>query len=118
MPDFRAEERTFALLTQLAGRPGRPGDPTGTVIVQTWNPELRPIALAARHAVEEFLTGELERRQELGYPPFKRLVRLLVTAPDAEVAVGALQALVSAARPQLDGDSYPRPGAPAATARP
>ena len=104
MPDFRSEERTFALLTQLAGRPGRPGDPTGTVIVQTWNPELRPIALAARHAVEEFLTGELERRQELGYPPFKRLVRLLVTAPDAAVATGALEALVSAARPQLIGD--------------
>ena len=104
MPDFRAEERTFALLTQLSGRPGRPGDPTGTVIVQTWNPELRPIALAARHAVEEFLTGELERRKELGYPPYKRLVRVLVTAPDAEVAVGALQALLTAARPQLDGD--------------
>jgi primosomal protein N' (replication factor Y) len=104
MPDFRAEERTFALLTQLAGRPGRPGDPTGTVIVQTWNPELRPIALAARHAVEEFLTGELERRRELGYPPYKRLVRVLVTATDAEVAVGALEALLAAARPQLDGD--------------
>ncbi len=104
MPDFRAEERTFALLTQLSGRPGRPGDPTGTVIVQTWNPELRPIALAARHAVEEFLAGELERRQELGYPPFKRLVRLLVTAADAAVATGALEALIAAARPRLEGD--------------
>jgi primosomal protein N' (replication factor Y) len=103
-PDFRSEERTFALLTQLSGRPGRPGDPTGTVIVQTWNPEIRPIALAARHSVEEFLQGELERRQELGYPPFKRLVRVLVTASAPEVADGALNALVVAARPQLPGD--------------
>src|SRR4051812_34444461 len=104
MPDFRAEERTFALLTQLSGRPGRPGDPTGTVIVQTWNPELRPIALAARHGVEEFPGGELGRRQELGSPPFKRLVRLLVTAADAAVATGALEALIAAARPRLEGD--------------
>jgi primosomal protein N' (replication factor Y) len=102
--DFRAEERTFALLTQLAGRPGRPGDPRGRVLVQAWNPELRPIALAARHAVEEFLTGELERRQELGYPPFRRLVRLLVSAPGASVAMEAASALAAAARPALPGD--------------
>ncbi len=104
LPDFRAEERTFALLTQLAGRPGRPGDPAGTVLVQTWNPELRPIALAARHDVEEFLTGELERRQELSYPPFVRLARLLVAAPSAATAQAAAVALIDAARPHLDGD--------------
>jgi primosomal protein N' (replication factor Y) len=102
--DFRAEERTFALLTQLAGRPGRPGDPRGRVLVQAWNPELRPIALAARHAVEEFLTGELERRRELGYPPFRRLVRLLVSAPAAPVAMQAASAVAAAARPALPGD--------------
>jgi primosomal protein N' (replication factor Y) (superfamily II helicase) len=104
VPDFRAEERTFALLTQLAGRPGRPGDPRGRVLIQTWNPELRPIALAARHAVPEFLEGELERRRELGYPPFRRLVRLLVSAPDQGVADSAAAALATAARPALAGD--------------
>ena len=51
VPDFRAEERAFALLTQLSGRPGRPGDPRGRVIVQAWDPELRAVVLAARHAV-------------------------------------------------------------------
>src|SRR5206468_12309597 len=51
-PDFRAEERTFALLTQLAGRPGRPGDPRGRVLIQAWDPASRVVELAARHAVE------------------------------------------------------------------
>jgi primosomal protein N' (replication factor Y) len=105
VPDFRAEERTFALLTQLAGRPGRPGDERGRVIVQAWEPDGRPVALAARHAVGEFLDGELERRAELGYPPYRRLVRLLVTAPETDVAQGVAEALEAAARPVLDGDA-------------
>ena len=105
LPDFRAEERTFSLLTQLAGRPGRPGDPRGRVIIQAWDPESRPVALAARHAVEEFLEGELQRRRELGYPPFRRLVRLLVTAPSQDVAQGAATALADAAIPALTGDA-------------
>ena len=79
LPDFRAEERTFQLVTQLAGRSGR--DAPGRVVVQTYQPDARPIALAARHDVEEFLAGELERRRELGYPPFRHLVRVTVTGP-------------------------------------
>jgi primosomal protein N' (replication factor Y) (superfamily II helicase) len=77
LPDFRAEERTFQLVTQLAGRSGR--DAPGRVLVQTYQPDARPIALAARHDVEEFLAGELERRRELGYPPFRHLVRVVVS---------------------------------------
>ncbi len=79
LPDFRAEERTFQLITQLAGRSGR--DAPGRVIVQTYQPDARPIALAARHDVEEFLAGELARRRELGYPPFRHLVRMVVAGP-------------------------------------
>jgi primosomal protein N' (replication factor Y) len=79
LADFRAEERTFQLVTQLAGRSGR--DAPGRVVVQTYQPDARPIALAARHDVEEFLTGELERRRELGYPPFRHLVRIVVSGP-------------------------------------
>ena len=79
LPDFRAEERTFQLITQLAGRSGR--DAPGRVLVQTFAPDSRPVALAARHAVEEFLAGELERRRELGYPPFRHLVRVVVSGP-------------------------------------
>src|SRR6185503_10735423 len=81
LPDFRAEERTFQLITQLAGRSGR--DAPGRVLVQTYQPDSRPVALAARHAVEEFLAGEIERRRELGYPPFRHLVRVLVSGPEA-----------------------------------
>jgi primosomal protein N' (replication factor Y) (superfamily II helicase) len=79
LPDFRAEERTFQLVTQLAGRSGR--DAPGRVLVQTYQPDSRPIALAARHDVEEFLAGELERRRELGYPPFRHLIRIVVSGP-------------------------------------
>ena len=74
-PDFRAEERTFALLVQVGGRSGR-GDHPGRVIVQTLDPEARPIALAAAGKEEEFYADELVRRRELGYPPAGFLVGL------------------------------------------
>ena len=81
LPDFRAEERTFQLLTQLAGRSGR--DAPGRVLVQTFQPDARAIQLAARHDVREFLAGELERRRELAYPPFRHLVRVVASGPEA-----------------------------------
>ena len=91
LPDFRAEERTFQLVTQLAGRSGR--DAPGKVIVQTFQPDARPIAYAARHDVAGFLESEVERRQELGYPPFRHLVALVVTGPEQEPALRALREL-------------------------
>jgi primosomal protein N' (replication factor Y) len=77
IPDFRAEERTFQLVTQLAGRSGR--EAPGRVVVQTFQPDAEPLRFAARHDVEGFLARELERRRELGYPPFRHLVRVLAT---------------------------------------
>ncbi len=94
LPDFRAEERTFQLITQLAGRSGR--DAPGRVIVQTFQPDARPIALAQRHDVASFNDGELERRRELGYPPFKHIVRILVSGPDEAAPLRALEELKSA----------------------
>ena len=91
LPDFRAEERTFQLVTQLAGRSGR--DAPGRVIVQTHQPDSRPVSLAARHGVEEFLAGELERRRALGYPPFRHLVRVVATGPDADATAAVLAEL-------------------------
>jgi primosomal protein N' (replication factor Y) (superfamily II helicase) len=93
VPDFRAEERTFQLVTQLAGRSGR--DAPGRVLVQTFQPESRAVALAARHDVDSFLAGELDRRRELGYPPARHLVRILVTGPDRDDALQALGELAS-----------------------
>jgi primosomal protein N' (replication factor Y) len=91
LPDFRAEERTFQLLTQLAGRSGR--DAPGRVLVQTFQPDAETIALAARHDVEGFLAVELERRRALGYPPFRHLVRILVSGPEAEALLAVLREL-------------------------
>jgi primosomal protein N' (replication factor Y) len=88
IPDFRAEERTFQLLTQLAGRSGR--DAPGRVLVQTFQPDSRAIELAARHDVERFLNSELERRRTLGYPPFSHLVRIVVSGPDPDAPLQAL----------------------------
>jgi primosomal protein N' (replication factor Y) len=95
LPDFRAEERTFQLVTQLAGRSGR--DAPGRVLVQTFQPDSRPIELAARHDVPRFLADELRRRRELGYPPFRHLVRVLVSGPDAHGPLVVLEEL----RPSL-----------------
>jgi primosomal protein N' (replication factor Y) (superfamily II helicase) len=93
LPDFRAEERTFQLLTQLAGRSGR--DAPGRVIVQTFQPDARAIAFAARHDVDGFMAGELERRRELGYPPFRHLLRIVVTGTDPDAPLTALRELAS-----------------------
>jgi primosomal protein N' (replication factor Y) len=102
-PDFRSEERTFALLTQLAGRSARLGDP-GRVIVQAWEPDVPAVELAARHAVEEFVTGELARRELLGYPPFRHLVRVEVAAPAPDVPAAALRAMRTAVETLLAPD--------------
>jgi len=82
MPDFRAEERTFQLVTQLAGRSGR--NAPGRVIVQTFQPDSRAVVFSARHDVPGFLAEELERRRELGYPPFRHVVRVLVSGRNPE----------------------------------
>ena len=89
MPDFRAEERTFQLVTQLAGRSGR--DAPGRVLVQTFQPDARPIVHAARHDVGRFLAEELERRRELGYPPFRHLVRVVASGPERRSPVRLLR---------------------------
>jgi primosomal protein N' (replication factor Y) len=94
-PDFRAEERTFALIAQLAGRAGR-GPQGGRVLVQTTSPDAAAIEAGARHDTEGFLGGELERRQALRYPPFADLIRV-VTSAEALEPVRAAAAQVAAA---------------------
>jgi primosomal protein N' (replication factor Y) len=89
LPDFRAEERTFQLITQLAGRSGR--DAPGRVLVQTFQPDSRPVSYAARHDVGRFLTEELERRRELGYPPFRHLVSINASGPSLADVMRALE---------------------------
>jgi primosomal protein N' (replication factor Y) len=95
-PDFRAEERTFQLVTQLAGRSGR--DAPGVVLVQTFQPDATPLAFAARHDVAGYLAHELARREELGYPPFRHLVALVVSGPVQDAPLRALGELREALR--------------------
>ena len=89
-PDFRSEERTFALVAQLAGRSGR-GRKGGRVLVQTLAPEAPAIRHAAMHDTAGFLTTELERRRALGYPPYSHLVRLEFGAPESARAQDAAE---------------------------
>jgi primosomal protein N' (replication factor Y) len=81
VPDFRAGERTLQLLVQVAGRAGR-GMEAGRVLVQTLRPDHPSLAAAARHDYAGFMTGELERRRVLGYPPFARLVLVRLDGAD------------------------------------
>ncbi len=90
-PDFRADERTFQLVTQLAGRSGR--DAPGKVLVQTFQPDATPLTYAARHDVAGFLAQELERRKELEYPPFSHLVSIAVSGPEQDFPLRALREL-------------------------
>ncbi|MFN8499319.1 MAG: primosomal protein N' [Anaerolineae bacterium] len=85
LPDFRAAERTFQILTQVAGRAAR-GPLGGRVIIQTYTPEHYAIQAAARHDYESFYETEMTFRQAAAYPPFTRLARLLYTDPTWERA--------------------------------
>jgi len=91
-PDFRAEERTFSLVAQLAGRAGR-GSDDGRVLVQTLSPDAPSIAAAAKHDADGFLRGELQRREALAYPPFASLIRITASAEDLADATNAANAL-------------------------
>jgi primosomal protein N' (replication factor Y) len=92
MPDFRASERVFHLLTQAAGRAGR-GDRPGEVILQTRRPSHDVVVFAQRHDVAGFYERELARRRELSYPPFGRLIVLLISGPVETDVIAAAQRL-------------------------
>ncbi|HKW44454.1 MAG TPA: primosomal protein N' [Candidatus Eremiobacteraceae bacterium] len=101
-PDFRAAERTFALLTQVAGRAGR-ASPGSSVIVQTYSPDHYAVTHAARHDYESFARRELAMRRELGYPPFGRLAYIGIAAVDAAAAESAAARLAGMLRTEFPG---------------
>ncbi|GIW90080.1 MAG: primosomal protein N' [Pirellulaceae bacterium] len=84
-PDFRSAERTFQLVTQVAGRTGR-GPAGGRVYVQTYTPEHPALLAAAHHDYESFARSELAARRRFGYPPFGQMIRVVVRGPVAEEA--------------------------------
>jgi len=89
-PDFRAAERTFSLLSQVAGRAGR-GDRPGRVLIQTYAPEHYALTSAAEHDYQRFFADEAAFRRELGYPPFGWLVNLVLSGNDRQVVERAAQ---------------------------
>ena len=97
IPDFRAAERAFHLLVQVAGRAGR-GDKPGRVLIQTYDPEHPAIQFAVRHDIDGFVARELTDRRELRYPPYARLALVRVDDPDEKVARDAAAALAEVAR--------------------
>jgi primosomal protein N' (replication factor Y) len=102
VPDFRASERTFDLLTQVAGRSGRkiPGE----AIVQTYSPKHPAIAFAACHDYDGFAEQELETRRDLGYPPFGELIYLAVFGRRRERALEAAQRYAELLRGRGDAE--------------
>ena len=96
-PDFRAAERTFQLLAQVAGRAGRASEP-GRVVLQTYQPDHPAIRFAANHDYPRFFQDEIECRREPGYPPFTRLVAVRVSAGAASDAQALADALAAVAR--------------------
>jgi primosomal protein N' (replication factor Y) (superfamily II helicase) len=97
LPDFRSEERTFALITQLAGRSGR-GEAGGKVLVQALATGAPSIRYAARHDAAGFLAEELERRRALRYPPFSHLIEVGIAGEDekrVESSAGVVRELVA-----------------------
>ncbi len=113
LPDFRAGERTFQLLTQVAGRAGR-GDSPGRVMVQTWMPDHPAIVAALAQDHDAFLAHELEVRKRAGYPPYGYLALLETRHAEAARAEAALGELVAALR--ADGADVRGP-VPAGVAR-
>ncbi len=81
LPDFRAAERTFQLLSQVAGRSGRSEKP-GTVIIQTRRPSHHAVRAAAQHDLHTFMAAELDARRAPAYPPFVHLANIVVRGPD------------------------------------
>jgi len=103
LPDFRAAERTFQLLTQVSGRSGR-GEKKGEVIVQTFRPEHYSVTAAARQDYEGFYRQEVESRRELSYPPFSQLANLVISAEQESEARGRAERLAELLRGHRPAD--------------
>jgi len=104
LPDFRAAERTFALVVQVAGRAGR-FTPDGRVILQTYRPDSAVMRLAAAADAEAFYPMELAARKELGFPPYARLVRVVFRSKEKGRAAAAARDFAERARPLLPEDA-------------
>src|SRR5262249_53843651 len=109
LPDFRAAERTFQLLAQVAGRAGR-GERGGKVMIQTFTPDHPSISLAASHDYLKFAELELTHRKEHMYPPYQRLARLIVRSQNEGAAMTFANPPAGASREALRKADRQSPG--------
>ena len=109
-PDFRVNERAFQLMEQVSGRAGR-RDEQGKVIIQALNTTHPILALVMKHDYDAFYRAEIEERQRFSYPPFVRLVRLILKHRELEVVRAAAEVLGSALKP-LFGEALLGPSVP------
>jgi len=100
LPDFRAGERTFQLVSQVSGRAGR-GERPGRAIIQSFEPETPAIRLAATHDFEKFATQELEDRRQFALPPYRRMARLILRHPGETECADRAAGLAAELRPFL-----------------
>jgi primosomal protein N' (replication factor Y) len=103
LPDFRASERAFQLIAQVAGRAGR-GEMGGRVVVQTSYPESLPVRAGSKHDLAAFAAEELEHRRSFAYPPFTRLARVVVEGAREEAVEKKMRAIAEALAPR-EGDA-------------
>jgi len=102
IPDFRANERTFQLLVQVAGRSGR-GDRAGEVVVQTFAPQADPIQFSRRADFAGFAAAELKQRRDFGYPPYRHVIHHLFRGPNPEKLKFYAEQWANLVRPALGG---------------
>lgn len=119
VPDFRAGEQSFQLLTQVAGRAGR-GERPGRVIIQTYRPMHYAIQAAATHDYDAFYRREIEERERLGYPPYRRMLNFAIECEDqaeAERSMARLHRMIGAQREALGFEGLELLGPAPATIR-
>lgn len=112
MPDFRAAEKTYQLIVQVAGRAGR-GDGNGEVVIQTLKPESAPIQYAKRDDMNSFLEEELRNRTEFSYPPAMRLIRQIFRSRSEQKLAFYTEQFARAAEKELEGICQIRGPSPA-----
>lgn len=115
LPDFRSSEVCFMLITQAAGRAGR-SDRSGRVIVQAYNPEHPAVVNGCRQDYEKFYEDEIEKRRELFYPPFSRLIRLLIVGKDESKTKARAEEIAQKLRAELEARSECRSEVPGSVA--
>ncbi|MPN33740.1 Primosomal protein N' [bioreactor metagenome] len=105
LPDFRAAERTFSLITQAAGRAGR-GNKPGKVIIQTYNPDHYALQAGANQDYQAFYDTEITYRKELFYPPFSQIVKLTIIANDERQIRTQAENIAAQLRTALRSEPY------------